>query len=156
VSDRDAALDAEIRYSGAIVAELKTRKTTASVSEFLEAIADDERRKDCRALVKMMGRATGARAVMWGSAIVGFGDYHYKGASSQGDWFRVGFSPRKQALTLYLMGGLSHQSALLEKLGKHTTGKGCLYLKRLADVDAEVLQTLITESVRHPMGEKKP
>ena len=136
------------------MAELKTRKTKASVPAFLAGIADAEKRKDCKTLVKMMTSATKAKPAMWGSAIVGFGDYRYKGASSEGDWFRVGFSPRKGALTIYLMGGLSQHGALLKKLGKHSASKGsCLYVKRLADVDAGVLTQLIHESVARPMAQ---
>jgi hypothetical protein len=132
------------------MAELKTKATRASVSAFLEAMPAD-RRRDCKALVRMMKKATKAQPKMWGSSIVGFGDVHYKYESGrEGDWFRAGFSPRKDALTLYLMSGLGwpDQADLMSKLGKHKTGKGCLYIKRLADVDVKVLERLIGRSVK--------
>jgi hypothetical protein len=131
------------------MAELKTKPTDSSVEEFLNAIVGEERRADCRTLVKMMKRATRAEPRMWGPSIVGFGDFHYKYDSGrEGDWFLAGFSPRKQDLTLYLMGGLMDKQPLLEKLGKHKRGKGCLYLKKLADTDVKVLAALVDESVR--------
>ncbi len=131
------------------MAELKTKPTHASVTGFLAGIADAERRRDCRAVVQMMRRATNAAPRMWGPSIVGFGTYHYRYASGRaGDWFLAGFSPRKNDLTLYVMGGTSRHAALLRKLGAHKTGKACLYIKRLADVDRNVLQQLIRESVK--------
>ena len=126
--------------------ELKTRKTNASVAEFLAAIPEAEMRADCRAVAKMMRKATGAPGRMWGASIVGFGDREYKGASGSTRWMIVGFAPRKANLTLYLLGGIQHNPALLKKLGKHTTGKGCLYVKRLADVDVKVLGEIIAAS----------
>jgi len=130
------------------VAELKTRKNDASVKEFIDAIADEGKRADCRALLRMMRKATGKRPRMWGTSIVGFGGYHYKYASGrEGDWFVTGFSPRKQDLTVYIMAGFSGQADLMKKLGKHKTGKSCLYLKRLADVDAGVLEKIIRRGV---------
>lgn len=131
--------------------ELKTKATRASVTGFIDAIRDEGRRRDCRALVKMMKKATKAQPKMWGPSIVGFGDYHYKYDSGrEGDWFRAGFSPRKGALTLYLMSGLGwpDQADLMSKLGKHKTGKGCLYIKQLSDVDVKVLERLIERSVK--------
>ncbi|MEP7353953.1 MAG: DUF1801 domain-containing protein [Acidobacteriota bacterium] len=126
--------------------ENKTQPTTASVKAFLAAIPDETSRKDCLALQKLMERATGAKGKLWGPSIVGFGDYHYKYASGrEGDWFPAGFSPRKQDLTLYLMGGL--RPALLRKLGKHKIGKSCLYIKKLADIDLEVLTELVAGSL---------
>jgi hypothetical protein len=131
------------------MAELKTQKTTASVSSFLNAIPDDIRRKECRTVAKLMKDATGARPRMWGSTIVGFGDMRCKYASGREvDWFLTGFSPRKDSLTLYLMPGLDAHSALLKKLGKHSTGKSCLYIKRLEDVDQVVLKRLIADGVK--------
>jgi hypothetical protein len=131
-------------------AKLKTQKTNASVTAFLKSVADDDRRKDCQTLVRIMKRAVGAEPKMWGSSIVGFGHYHYKYASGrEGDWFLAGFSPRKQDLTLYIMAGFDRYDALMGKLGKHKTGKSCLYLKRLADVDVAVLEELISASVKH-------
>jgi hypothetical protein len=131
------------------MAELKTKKSAASVTGFLEKVEDPERRKDCKALVAMMRRATGARPVMWGSSIVGFGSYHYVYASGrEGDWPLTGFSPRKNDLTLYIMAGFDRYKPLMAKLGKYKTGKSCLYVKRLADVDPRVLERLIAESVK--------
>jgi Domain of unknown function (DU1801) len=129
------------------VAELKTKATRASVTEFLNSIADDARRADCKSLVAMMTEATKAKPVMWGPAIIGFGDHEYTGANGKSNkWFQAGFSPRKQALTLYLMGGSDKQ--LLAKLGAHTTGASCLYVKRLEDVHGPTLQKLIANSVK--------
>ena len=129
------------------MAELKTKATKASVSQFINAIPDADRRKDCKALVSMMSKATGSKPRMWGPAIVGFGDYHYKyDTGREADWFETGFSPRKQALTLYLMGGKSKE--LLGKLGAHSSGVGCLYLKSLDDIDKPTLQKLIADSVK--------
>ena len=128
------------------MAELKTKATRASVARFLETIADDRRREDCETLVRMMTKATKAKAVMWGPAIIGFGDHEYTGASGKStQWFEVGFSPRKQALTLYLMGG--SDAKLLAKLGSHTTSVSCLYIKSLEDVHQPTLQKLIAASV---------
>ena len=142
------------------MAELKTQPTSASVSAFLDAIPNEQRRADCRAVLKVMQHATKNKPVMWGSSIVGFGRYHYKYASGrQGDWFLVGFSPRKTDLTLYLMGGLHHHAARLKRLGKHTTGKGCLYIKRLSDVNLEVLADMVAAAVldlRQTAADAKP
>ena len=134
--------------------EQKTRVTDASVEEFLDAISDESQRGDCRAVVDLMSRATGEEPTMWAGGIIGFGRYHYCGKSNrEGDWFFVGISPRKQALTFYLMGGFDHD--LLQQLGKHTLGKGCLYIKRLSDVDVSVLEKLIVASVRSIREELK-
>lgn len=130
------------------MAELKTRKSSASVSAFLAKVEDPERRKDCHSISMMMREATGAKPAMWGSSIVGFGDYHYEYASGrEADWFEVGFSPRKRDITLYLTYGFDGQRPRMKKLGKHKTGKACLYIQRLADVDAEALRGLIDWSV---------
>lgn len=135
------------------MAELKTKVNDQSVTAFLEANADEKRRKDCFTVLEMMKRATGAEPKMWGDSIVGFGSYHYKYASGQeGDWLLTGFSPRKQALTLYLMSGFTDFEDLLSRLGKYKTGKGCLYIKKLADVDLTVLQELIDQSVKANMA----
>jgi hypothetical protein len=132
------------------MAELKTRPTRASVTAFLDAIGDERRRSECMALVKIMRRVTGARPIMWGPSIVGFGRYRYRYESGrEGDWFLTGFSPRKQALTVYVMAGFKRHGTLMRKLGRHKTGASCLYLRSLEDVDPEVLEALITESVRH-------
>ena len=128
-------------------ATLKTQATKKSVATFLKTL-DAGRRADCEALTEMMTKATGAPPVMWGSAIVGFGNHQYKYATGrQGDWFRVGFSPRKAALTLYIMGGRERRQEFLAKLGKHKLGGGCLYIKSLADVDRKVLAAMIADAV---------
>jgi hypothetical protein len=127
--------------------ELKTQATRASVSQFINAIADDRRRRDCKTLAAMMEKATKKKPVMWGPAIVGFGDHDYVGASGKPTrWFEVGFSPRKAALSLYLMGGKDEK--LLAKLGPNSMGVGCLYIKRLDDVHPPTLQKLIDTSVK--------
>jgi ferritin-like metal-binding protein YciE len=132
------------------MAELKTKPTGESVVEFLDSIKDDQKRQDCHALSGMMQQATGSQPEMWGSSIVGFGRYHYRYASGrEGDWFLAGFSPRKQNLTLYIMAGFDRYESLLAQLGKHTTGKSCLYIKKLADVDQDILQELIKLSADH-------
>jgi hypothetical protein len=128
----------------------KTKATKASVSEFLNSIEDQQKRADARKVAAMMRKATGKRAKMWGTSIVGYGTYHYKYASGrEGDFMIAGFSPRKQALTVYIMAGFGRFEALLDKLGKYKTGKSCLYIKRLADVDEQVLQKLIDGSVSY-------
>ena len=135
------------------MAEAKTKRTTASVSGFLAAIADPARRRDCAALVRMMSRVTGVKPAMWGPSIVGFGRYHYKYASGrEGDYLLTGFSPRKQNLTLYIMAGMAgfeHFDDLRARLGKHKVGVSCLYINKLADVDMDVLRELVRRSVEH-------
>jgi hypothetical protein len=129
-------------------AELKTQVNDASVTEFLNSVADEQKRNDCFEILKMMEHITKEEPKMWGSSIVGFGSYHYKGKSGrEGDWMLTGFSPRKQNLTLYLMGGFDTHADLLSKLGKFTTGVGCLYIKKLDDVDRKVLKDLVQASV---------
>ena len=130
--------------------ELKTKQNKASVTGFLRGIEDPQRRKDCRTVLELMKEVTGSRPKMWGDSMVGFGSYHYKYASGrEGDWFVTGFSPRKANLTLYIMAGFSRYKELLAKLGKHKTGKSCLYIKRLADVDLAILRQLVEDSVAH-------
>ena len=130
-------------------AELKTKVNDASVTKFLDSVADEQKRNDCLEILKMMKQITKEEPEMWGSSIVGFGRYHYKGKSGrEGDWMLTGFSPRKQNLTLYLMGGFDAHAALLKKLGKFTTSMGCLYIKRLDDVDKKVLKDLVQASVK--------
>ena len=132
------------------MAELKTKLSDASVEVFLDGIADEAKRRDSYAILAMMQEVTGVEAKMWGDSIVGFGSYHYKYASGrEADWPLVGFSPRKQNLTLYIMSGFEQYDELLQRLGKHSTGKACLYVKRLADVDLAVLQELVNLSVVH-------
>ena len=130
------------------MAEPKTKPTAMRVSDFLNAIADSGKRSDCKAIAKMMRQATGKRAKMWGTSMVGYGSYRYKYASGrEGEWFECGFAPRARDITLYIMPGFKKHAALMNKLGKHKTGKSCLYIRRLADVDTDVLQELISESV---------
>ncbi len=132
------------------MAELKTKPTTQSVAKFLNSIEDDEQRKACKTIAKIMKQVTKSRPTMWGPSIVGYGSYHYKYASGrEGDWFVTGFAPRKRDLTLYIMAGFSRYDALLRKLGKHKIGKSCLYIKKLEDVDIGVLTELIAQSVSH-------
>lgn len=129
--------------------ELKTKVNKASVTDFLNSVTDEQKRNDCFEILKMMKQVTKEEPKMWGSNIVGFGSYHYKGKSGrEGDWMLIGFSPRKQNLTLYLMGGFESHAALLKKLGRHTTSVGCLYIKKLDDVDKKVLKELVGASVK--------
>lgn len=138
------------------MAELKTKKTDASVDDFLAGIDDEQRRKDSEAVLAMMKKITKAPPKMWGTSIVGFGSYHYRYASGQeGDWPLVGFSPRKQNLTVYIMAGFDDYPELMAQLGKYKTGKSCLYLKRLSDIDTKVLEKLIAASVKD-MKERYP
>lgn len=128
--------------------ELKTKLNDASVDAFIDA-QNAEVAEDCRTILGMMRKVTGEEPRMWGASIVGFGRYRYKGASGrEGEWMLTGFSPRKANLSLYILSGLEKHQALLAKLGKHTTGKGCLYIKRLSDVDAKVLERLVAEGVK--------
>ena len=130
-------------------AEVKTKVNDASVTEFLNSVADEQKRNDCFEILKLMKQITKEEPKMWGTSIVGFGSYHYKGKSGrEGDWMLTGFSPRKQNLTLYLMGGFDEHAALLDKLGKFKTGAGCLYIKTLDDVDKKVLKELVQASVK--------
>lgn len=126
----------------------KTQQTDASVDRFIQAVEPEQKRRDSEAVVALMESATGARAKMWGTSIVGFGSYRYRYESGrEGDWMLCGFSPRKQNLVVYIMPGFSNYDALLERLGKHKTGKSCLYINKLADIDFDVLEQLVTESV---------
>ena len=128
--------------------ERKTKANTASVEKFLNGIEDEQRRQDCFRVLQLMKAATKTEPAMWGASIVGFGRYRYKYESgTRGEWFLMGFSPRKQDLTLYIMSGLERYSALLKKLGKHKTGRACLYIKRLDDVDESTLKQLIERSL---------
>jgi len=128
-----------------MMAELKTKATGESVDNFLKGIPEN-RRKDCYAILEIMKKATKAEPKMWGPSIIGLGDYHYKYESGrENDWFITGFSPRKQNLTLYMMGGFNGET--LKKLGKYKTGKGWLYINKLEDVDLKVLKELVTKSV---------
>src|SRR5437660_9610834 len=128
------------------MAENKTKPTTSSVAAFIDALPDPARRADAKALLKLMQAATGEKPAMWGPSLIGFGHYHYTYESGrEGDMPLVGFSPRKAATVLYISTGFTGREALLSRLGKHTTGKGCLYIKKLADVDQTVLETLVVQ-----------
>jgi uncharacterized protein DUF1801 len=129
---------------------LKTQRNAGSVRQFLDAISDAGRRKDARTVAALMEDVTGEKPAMWGTNMVGYGSYHYKYASGQeGDWPLVAFAPRKDSLTLYIMPGFEEYGRLLEKLGRHKTGRSCLYIKSLDDVHMPTLKTLVRQSVRH-------
>lgn len=129
--------------------ELKTKQTEASVDDFLNKIEDENVRQDCQTISKMMGKVTDAKPKMWGENIIGFGEQHLKYASGRElDWMKIGFSPRKANITLYLNIGNDWNEELLAQLGKHKLGKGCLYIKRLKDIDENVLVKLIEESAK--------
>lgn len=138
------------------MAELKTKPTLQTASEFLTTTVEDEqRRTDCFTLIELMQEATGCKPVMWGASIVGFGKYRYQYASGrEGDWMLTGFSPRKNDLTVYIMPGFDGYADLMQILGKFKTGKSCLYLKRLADVDKKTLKQLIDASVKAMSGQR--
>jgi hypothetical protein len=130
------------------MAELKTKPTQLSVEAFIDAVPDATRREDARALAAMMERLTGERPAMWGPSIIGFGSYRYKYDSGHaGEMCRIGFSPRKSELVLYVLDGNADQGAELARLGRHKSGKGCLYLKKLADVDMTVLEALVQDKI---------
>lgn len=131
------------------MAELKTQPSDLSVEKFLDTIGDEAKRRDAFSILDIMRQITGTQPKMWGSSIVGFGNRHYRYASGrEGDWFLVGFSPRKANLTLYLSYADIQNDDLRQKLGKHKTGKGCLYIKQLADVDLSILREIISRSVK--------
>jgi len=132
------------------MAEPKTKKNDASVEAFLDTVEDTQKRQDAKEVARIMAELTGEPATMYGKNIVGFGSYQFTYASGKsGEWFLTGFSPRKQNLVLYIMPGFSAYEDLLAKLGKHKTGKSCLYLKKLADIDMDILKKLIQHSVDH-------
>ena len=132
------------------MAELKTKLNDASVEKFLNSVPDEMKRNDCFTILRLMKKITKSEPKMWGSSIVGFGTYHYKYESGrEGDWFLTGFSPRKQNLTLYIMSGFNKYDELMKKLGKYKTGKSCLYINSLEDVDKKELKALITETFKY-------
>ncbi len=137
------------------MAELKTKVTDQSPEKFLQTIEPEQKQTDSLTLLRLFKEVTGEKAVMWGGSIVGFGKYHYKSERSaqEGDWFLVGFSPRKQNLTLYILHGNDNSQELLEKLGKHKTSGGsmggCLYINKLSDIDMSILSQLIATSYKH-------
>lgn len=131
------------------MAELKTKPTDENVTTFIERVAEGERRSDCVTLLELMRDVTGEEPKMWGSSIVGFGSYHYKYDSGrEGDWMVTGFSPRKNDLTLYITSAFERYPDLMKKLGKYKTGKSCLYIKKLRDVDMKVLRELVARSFK--------
>jgi len=132
------------------MATSKTKKNSADVEKFLAGVKDEQRRADCFAVLELMKDLSGEPAVMWSKSIIGFGSFRYRGKTGEGDWFPVGFSPRKQDLTLYLHCVLEEQGALLEKLGKHKIGKSCLYLKALEDIHVPTLKKLIKTAIKSP------
>jgi hypothetical protein len=139
------------------MAENKTKATDESVKSFLDGVEDEQKRADAYALLDLMQEVTGEEARMWGTSMVGFGSYHYKYASGrEGDAMLAGFSPRKQNLTMYIMAGFDEYESLLDDLGKFKTGKSCLYVKRLSDVDEATLRTLIERSVAHMRATNPP
>ena len=130
--------------------ENKTKLNDASVMDFLNGVEDEKRKADALVVLEMMKRLTKEAPKMWGTSLVGFGTYHYKSPSGrEGDWFITGFSPRKQNLTLYIMNGFQRYDELMSQLGKYTTGKSCLYIKKLEDIDQGILEKLIVESVNY-------
>ena len=131
------------------VAEIKTKQNASSVSSFIDGIADEQKRKDSYVILKMMEKATNEEPKMWGSSMIGFGKLRYKSPASgrEVDWFKIGFSPRKANLSLHLLDLQRHADAL-KKLGKHKTGKGCLYINKLGDVDLEVLEEMIAAAAK--------
>lgn len=138
------------------MAENKTKPTDVSVADFIDAVPDDTRRADAKAVCAMMERITGEPPAMWGPSIVGFGTYHYRYDSGrEGEMCRLGFSPRAKELVLYLLAGFDGEDALLQRLGKHRTGKSCLYVKKLADIDVGVLEQLTVASLNY-MDERYP
>ncbi len=124
--------------------ELKTKKNDSNVDEYIAGIADEQTRKDCEQLVKLMSETTGEPAKMWGASMVGFGEYEYTAANGKvGEWFLTGFAPRKQNLTIYIMFGFKDYKNLVDKLGKFTHSKSCIYVKKLEDIDSDVLRKLV-------------
>ena len=132
------------------LAEIKTKPTSVSVEDFINIIPDEQKRKDSFVILEMMKKASGEEPVMWGSSIIGFGNKRYKSPTTgrEVDWLRIGFSPRKANLSLYISIGIQEHAAALEKLGKHKTGVGCLYINKLADVDMKVLEEMIETSLK--------
>jgi hypothetical protein len=132
------------------MSELKTRPTNQDAAAYLNSVENEKKRRDSFTILEMMKDVTGEPPQMWGISIVGFGSYHYKYTSGrEGDWFLTGFAPRKQNLTMYIMAGFDQYDALLEKLGKYKTGKSCLYINKIEDVDQDVLRELVRLSVEH-------
>ena len=131
------------------MAEIKTKPTSSSVEDFIKTIKDEQKRKDSFVILELMKKAIGEEPKMWGSSLIGFGDVRLKSPATgrEVDWFRIGFSPRKANLSLYISGNIKQYAAALKKLGKHKTGVGCLYINKLEDIDIKVLQEMIDESL---------
>jgi len=130
------------------MAALKTKATSDNVQQFLNSLENDQKRSDCITLLELLEDITSEKACMWGAAIIGFGRYHYVYDSGrEGDWFLTGFAPRKQNITIYLMGGLTEHAHLMEKLGKYKQGKGCIYINKLSDINTTLLRSLCEASV---------
>lgn len=132
------------------LAEIKTKETKASVKDYINSISDEVKRKDSFTIIKLMQKATKAKPKLWGSSIIGFGNKIYKSPSTdrEVEWFKIGFSPRKANLTVYLVAGIKTYANDLKKLGKHKTGGGCLYINKLADVDMKILEKIITDAAK--------
>jgi hypothetical protein len=130
------------------LADIKTKETSASVDDFINGVADEQKRKDSQVILKMMEKVTKEKPKMWGSSMIGFGNVRYKSPATgrEVDWFKIGFAPRKANISLHLILDVKQQADLLGKLGKHKTGMGCLYINKLADVDVKVLEKLIALS----------
>jgi hypothetical protein len=141
---------AELLKGKSTMAELKTTRNDQNPEAFLNTVEDPKKRQDSFTILNLMQEVIGEKPVMWGSSIIGFGTYHYKYESGrENDWFVAGFSPRKQNLTLYITGGFDQYDSLLSKLGKYKTGKACLYIKKIEDVDLDALKELVSASVKH-------
>jgi len=136
------------------VAEIKTKPTGSSVEDFIAGVADEQKRQDSLTLLRLMEKATKEKPKMWGASFIGFGDLRYKSPATgrEVDWFKIGFSPRKASLSLYLTMDIKAHADALQKLGKHKTGAGCLYINRLADVDMKVLEALIRTAAKKKAG----
>ncbi len=132
------------------MAELKTKETKMSVTKFLGKVEDEQKRRDSKKILELFKQVTKEAPKMWGDSMIGFGRFHYKSDSGrEGDWFRTGFSPRKQNLTIYITPGFEKYESMMKQLGKHKTGRGCLYIKKLEDVDTKVLKELIKQSFQY-------
>jgi hypothetical protein len=132
------------------LAEIKTKPTASSVEDYINNVADEQKRKDSLTLLALMEKAAGEKPKMWGASIIGYGDVRFKSPTTgrEVDWFRIGFSPRKTNLTLYFNGDIQRHAGALKKLGKHKTGVGCLYINKLADVDMKILEQMITTTAK--------
>ena len=138
------------------MAELKTRENDASVEKFINTVKDEQKRKDAFALLELLKKVTKKEPKMWGSSIIGFGNYRYKSPKTgrEGDWFLTGFSPRKQNMTVYFSSGFQNFAPLMKSLGKYKTGGGCLYFNKLSDIDIKVLTQMLKEAITNPLAAK--